>query len=143
MVRSTTLVFRGDDLIGQDPRAVTWGVRFCRDDQGMSSRMAPAFERYTVVAFSAEPDLEGNKGIGVYSCCVDHGMNVGWILPDSVPPLSAAQAETVREWLLERDHLAWDHMSSDIRSLLGANDGPGLENGLHLDNPAARASMAL
>jgi hypothetical protein len=114
-----TLVFREDSFIAQDPRVITWGVRFYRNDKGAGSSMARPFERYTLVTLSTQPDSHGYVGVAVYSCCVDRRTNVGWLVPDSEPPLSEAQAKIVREWLLRHDPLAWEHMAPDIRYLLG------------------------
>jgi hypothetical protein len=126
MLRHTTLVFRGDDLISQDPRVVTWGIRFYHNDHGIVSRMAPSFEHYTVVTLSTQPDPQGHIGVATYSCCVDHRTNVGWLLPDWVPPLSEAQAKIVREWLFRHDPMAWAHIAPELRSLLGQKDSDGV-----------------
>jgi hypothetical protein len=102
-------------------------------------RMPLSFERYTLVTLSAQPDAQDDIGVATHSCCVDHRTNVGWLLPDLVPPLSEAQTKTVRECLLRQDPLAWEHMVPEVRSLLSVQDGTEGRNGLNGESAATQA----
>ena len=118
MVGHTTVVFRGDNLIGQDPRVATWGVRFYRDVEVISRAVHP-FDCYTVVTVSAETEPQRYTSVAICRYWVNHKANTGWLPRTPEPPLSKAQAKILREWLIKRSCPAWENATSEVKGVLG------------------------
>lgn len=124
MAWSTTLVFEGDELIGQDARVVTEGVTFFTDFE-RAAKVAKSFVRYTVVTVSAhEFFMEPRRytKIATDHYLVNREAGVGWFVRPAGPILSEVQRRVVREWLIGRSRRAWEKAAPEVKAVLEGQD---------------------
>ena len=120
MAWHTVLVFRGDELIGQEPEVVTEGVTFYNHFED-AARKAQSFTRYTIVTVSAyELYMQPQRYTALVTdhLLVNREAGAGWMTRLATPLLSNAQAKAVAAWLQERSPEAWSAAEPEVKGVL-------------------------